>query len=298
MDCFQPREIRLPDGRLQVVRCNRCLACLSHRQAEWITRLRVELEDHPTSSYFVTLTYDEEHLPVNTAKFDGDGYSFLDKVPSVRKRDIISFHMDLRKRFQQGFYNDDTLKRNGFGEVQRIPLPDCHFTFYLTSEYGPEGHRPHYHGLYFGLPEDNDLTFDLMTAIWKRGFTFIEPAASDKAAAYVAKYLVNTSLVPVSVHADRPFALMSKGLGKGYLSPSRIEWHREDYLRRLYVPEHGTRQVLPRYLRDKILDDGMRADILEESLNREEAKEQAFSLLDPVEQALRERETTLPNSGH
>lgn len=290
MECFNPQEIRLPDGRLQVVRCNKCLACLSHRQAEWITRLRVELERFPTQSYFVTLTYDDDHLPLNTAKFDADGLYYGDSIPTVCKGDIVTFHKDLRKRFQQGFYYDDTLQKNGFGPVQRISLPHCRFSFYLTSEYGPEGHRPHYHGLYFGLPEDNDLVFDLMTHIWKRGFTYIEPAATEKAAAYVAKYLVNTSLVPVSVHADRPFALMSKGLGKSYLSPDRIEWHRKDHIARLYVPQNGTKQVLPRYLRDKILDDAMRADVLEQCIERAEAQEEEFSSLDPVRQALFERE--------
>lgn len=283
MECFYPQQIRLPDGRLQVVRCGKCLACLSHRQAEWITRLRVELEKNPETCYFVTLTYDDEHLPLNTAKFDTFDASFMDKVPSVRKGDIVTFHKDLRKRFQQGYYYDDTLEKHGIGEVEKIELPECHFSFYLTSEYGPSGHRPHYHGLYFGLPADDALTYSLLTHIWKRGFTFIERAQSDRAAAYVAKYLVNTSLVPISVHADKPFSLMSKGLGLSYLDEKRVDWHRQAPSFRSYVPHQGGKQILPRYLRDKIFDDAMRADILDEAIEREENALQSRLSLPPEE---------------
>lgn len=270
MECFEPREIRLPDGRLQVVRCGKCLACLSHRQAEWITRLRVALEASPGTAYFVTLTYDEEHLPYNLDKtVDLSEVDVFPRVPSVRKRDLQKFHMDLRKRFQQGFYYDDTL-----GFPARIDLPPgIKFRYYCTSEYGPKGLRPHYHGFYTKLPEDNDLVFDLFQKIWNRGFVYCEPAESEKAAAYVAKYLVNTSLVPIPEAADRPFALMSKGLGLEYLTPSRLEWHRAAHQLRNYVPVQDRPQILPRYYRDRIFDDSMKADILDDALERELAKE-------------------------
>lgn len=270
MECFNPQEIRLPDGRLQVVRCGKCLACLSHRQAEWITRLRVALEFAPGSSYFVTLTYDEDHLPYNEDKtVDLSEVDSFPLVPTVRKRDLQKFHMDLRKRFQQGFYYDYAL-----GSPIRIELPeDIHFRYYCTSEYGPKGHRPHYHGLYTKLPDDPDLVFDLFNQTWNKGFISCEPAQSEKAAAYVAKYLVNTSLVPIPEAADRPFALMSKGLGVEYLTESRSSWHREAHLVRNYVPVQDRRQVLPRYYRDRIFDDAMKADILEGCLDREAARE-------------------------
>ena len=268
VECFNPQEIRLPDGRLQVVRCGKCLACLSHRQAEWITRLRVALEVAPGTSYFVTLTYDEAHLPTNVDKtVDLSEVDQFPLVPTVRKRDLQKFHMDLRKRFQQGFYYDDTL-----GYPVRIELPqDIKFRYYCTSEYGPQGHRPHYHGLYTKLPEDRDLVFDLFNKIWNKGFIYCEPAETEKAAAYVAKYLVNTSLVPIPPAADRPFALMSKGLGLEYLSQQRIEWHRAAHKMRNYVPVQDRRQVLPRYFRDRIFDDAMKADILDDCLDREAA---------------------------
>lgn len=271
MDCWHPREIKLPDGRLQVVRCGKCLPCLEYRQAGWITRLRVQLEANPDTSYFVTLTYDDASLPFNVAKYQSDDAEYLDKVPSVRKADLVKFHKDLRKRFQQGFFYDHTLSKCNFGEPQRIVLPHCEFQFYCTSEYGPKGHRPHYHGVYFGLPADADLTFDLFNEIWNKGFVYCEKASSDKAAAYVTKYLVNTSLVPVSVHAERPWSLMSKGLGSVYLTDTRKEWHRQAPVLRSYVPNGAQRSVLPRYFREKLFDDEMKAELLQLAIDREAA---------------------------
>lgn len=230
--------------------------------------MRVALEFAPGTSYFVTLTYDDDHLPVNLDKsVDLSLVDEFPRVPSVRKRDLQKFHMDLRKRFQQGFYYDHTL-----GHPERVELPqDTRFRYYCTAEYGPRGHRPHYHGLYTKLPEDANLVFDLFHETWKNGFITCEPAESEKAAAYVAKYLVNTSLVPIPEAADRPFALMSKGLGIEYLTPSRVDWHRAAHQVRNYVPVQDRRQVLPRYYRDRIFDDAMKADILEDCLDREAA---------------------------
>lgn len=289
LDCFAPREIRLPDGRLQVVRCGKCLACLQHRQAEWITRLKVALDYSEGTSYFVTLTYDEAHLPTNEDRsVDLSVEDQFPLVPTVRKTDVQKFHMDLRKRFQQGFYYDDTL-----GKPVRIELPsDTRFRYYVTSEYGPLGHRPHYHGLYTKLPEDESLVFSLFSKIWNKGFITCEKAISEKAGAYVAKYLVNTSLVPIPAVADPPFALMSKGLGIEYLTPSHVDWHRQAPVSRSYVPVGQCRQVLPRYLRDKILDDQMKADLLEDALVRQEIKDAELSALSPCELSRLERENS------
>lgn len=225
------------------------------------------MEQYPDQSYFVTLTYADEHLPLSPCG-----------VPTVKKADLQKFHMDLRRRFQQGFYFDFAL-----GKPYRIPLPSTtRFRFYCTSEYGPEGNRPHYHGFYTALPEDADLVSNLFRQIWGKGFTYVELAESEKAAAYVAKYLINDSLVPHIKGAEKPFSLMSQGLGKSYLdNETLVEWHRSDPLGRNYLPHQGGRQILPRYLREKIFDDAMKADILEASLDREDAENAAIARMSP-----------------
>lgn len=195
--------------------------------------------------------------------------------------------MDLRKRFQQGFYLDDTLLQAGWKlHPDRIPLPlDVHFRYYLTSEYGPKTHRPHYHAVYFGLPEDSDLVFDLFQKIWGKGFVTCEKGKSEACAAYVSKYLVNDSLVPVDRRLPKPRAWISKGLGASYLDNEKIvDWHRSAPVERQFVMQNGRRSILPRYYREKLFDDEMKASVLDGCLKREEAARLHFVSLSPYEQ--------------
>lgn len=250
MRCFHPVELQTTQGP-QEVRCGHCLACLAHRQAEWTSRLQVEFDKFPDQCYFVTLTYAPERVPQKIVDLSEN------PVNVVSKEDVQKFHADLRKRFQQGFYMDDTLVRIGARLTpERIILPDCHFRYYLTSEYGPRGARPHYHGVYIGLPDDEYKTAGLIEAVWRNGFSKTERADSAAAAAYVAKYLVNDSLVERPEGTPKPFALMSKKIGSSYLDNHKLmEWHRMDPSTRAYMPVDGSRAVLPRYLRDKIFVD-------------------------------------------
>lgn len=265
MECFHPYEI-VQNGFTQQVRCGHCLSCLAHRQAEWTSRLRIELEADPEKCYFVTLTYNDDNLPTVQPDLS------CDPVPAVSKRDVQLFHMAIRKRVQQGFFTDDTLYKCGLRSLPDIIKvdPETRFRYYLTSEYGPNGNRPHYHGFYVGLPEDGYLTQVLLENSWHRGFVSVERARSEAAAAYVAKYLVNDSLVKPLPGAPRPFALMSKGLGAAYLENDRlVRWHTMDPARRSYIPLGDSRAVLPRYLRDRILIDQETGEDLREELRKD-----------------------------
>lgn len=104
-----------------LVPCNECLACKARRRRNWVTRLRVEMDDatrRGLPSWMVNLTYANEHLP--------DDFS-------VSRREM---QLWLKK------------VRNEFG------FP---FRYYLCAEYGAADggtKRPHYHALLFGLPLD------------------------------------------------------------------------------------------------------------------------------------------------
>lgn len=271
MDCYYPKTIHTPQGEMEV-RCGKCLRCLKHRQSEWTVRLGQELKSAPEGCYFITLTYSDETVPRETAKWFLEGEDQEGEFPElfiVSKKDLVKFNKDLRKRFQQGFFLDYTLVQAGMREKpERLSLPPCKYRFYLTSEYGPETHRPHYHGFYAGLPEDEDLVFDLVDQVWNKGFVTVEKAKSEACAAYVAKYLVSDSLVSHDPRVPKPFALMSQGLGKSYLETSFPSWHREAPLERCFTVRDGYRTTFPRYWRERIFDDAMKADIFEASFNR------------------------------
>lgn len=95
-------------GRL--VPCGQCGACIVNRRRIWTVRLMLERYLHP-ASWFVTLTYADEHLPP-------DG--------SVSRREVQLFLKRLRKR----------------GENVR---------YFAVGEYGERFGRPHYHLMLYGL---------------------------------------------------------------------------------------------------------------------------------------------------
>lgn len=92
--------------------CGRCQPCRINRRSIWETRLVLENNLH-SSSCFVTLTYDDEHLPTNK---------------SLRPAHTKAFMKQLRYRY---------------GKLR----------YYLIGEYGSSRYteRPHYHALLFGL---------------------------------------------------------------------------------------------------------------------------------------------------
>lgn len=112
-----------------IVPCGKCPICLANRRQEWVFRLRVEHEQCVWSC-FVTLTYDDEHLP-------GDY--------SVHKRDVQLFLKRLRKKKHK-------------------------FRYFVVAEYGDHTHRPHYHGLFFFDYSPSPSIYDDITNAWSNGF--------------------------------------------------------------------------------------------------------------------------------
>lgn len=111
------------------VGCGRCMGCRLERSRQWANRCMLELQYHD-SAYFVTLTYNEEHVPVSYYSDPETGEAFPSYT--LRKRDFQLFMKRLRKRF-----SNDTIR------------------FFACGEYGPETMRPHYHAILFGLHLDD-----------------------------------------------------------------------------------------------------------------------------------------------
>ena len=146
------------------VPCGMCRECLTQRARDWSFRIMKECEIHD-DNWFITLTYDDEHIPKNM---------MLDKNA------ISSFNKNLKS----------ALRYAGF---------DSTFRFYGVGEYGGQTARPHYHVIYFGLPipdlkfvtktKDGNLIFDsdFIKKVWDNGFITIE-GVSIGSACYVARY--------------------------------------------------------------------------------------------------------------
>lgn len=252
MKCLRPyvktiskgREFSDPDKVLHLP-CGKCISCRVNRAEEWTTRLTNE-NLYSESSYFVTLTYDDEHLP-----FDENGN------PCVSKDDIQKFLKRIRKNF-----------------------PKSNIRYWITSEYGPETLRPHYHGIFFNLPDDvlfsscnsskirtkhdakgNTIYIgNRFTQIWSKGATEMTNVTRSDVS-YCSKYFVNKLSVPEFLVPC--FCLMSRRPGIGYVHIENIKDKVRFYNLRTLLDEKGHSKLLPRYYKNKIYTEEERKELFE-----------------------------------
>lgn len=198
-----------------LVPCGKCYWCKDKQATDWIIRLNEEYFQH-NSSLFVTLTYDDEHLPRSPTGF-----------PVVCRYDVQLFMRYLRRRGYK-------------------------FKYYGVSEYGPTSFRPHYHLVLFGL--DVDAYADIL-ACWNKGFISVYRLTGG-AINYVSRYtLLNSELPDYILKSDyKPFKFVSKGLGRSYCDDfDNVNYHR--YTMDTTYLLNGYKKSLPRYYRNKIFED-------------------------------------------
>lgn len=150
--------------RLEVP-CGQCIGCRLDRAREWAVRCVHEAHLHEESC-FLTLTYDEGHLPADF---------------SLDHRPFQLFVKRLRSRLSP---------RGG-------PLPNIRY--FMCGEYGGVSGRPHYHALIFGFcPRDrvffrrSGAGFDVdtsaeMSSLWRLGQVYVGEL-SFESASYIARY--------------------------------------------------------------------------------------------------------------
>lgn len=226
--------------------CGKCLACRINKRREWTLRLCHE-EVFSDTAYFVTLTYDEEHVPLA-----GD---YL----AVYKPDIQLFMKRLRK---------DVAKMD----------PDIKIRFFLNSEYGPETSRPHYHMLLFNVPSEKmfegarmikrsrksvSFTCPYLMEIWRNGNVEFGIASKERAG-YCAKYFIDRKEVDPNLQPN--FSLMSRRPGIGFAYQEKIADKVQKYGLKACLNSSGTYVALPRYYREKIYTEEQRHEQLMERL--------------------------------
>lgn len=228
-----------------IVPCGNCPACKAARASAWSFRLLNE-EKRSDSAYFVTLTYDSTNVPLSR-----NGYLTLDK------RDVQLFFKRLRKAHPSG----NSIK------------------YYLAGEYGGRSFRPHYHVILF-----NADVAKIFPA-WDKGdvhFGAVEGAS----VGYTLKYVSKPKRIPMHRNDDRipEFGLMSKRLGRNYLSSAMVNWHKADLENRMCcVLEGGQKIAMPRYYKN-ILYTEMEKEQIILALNQKFADEtilQSMSDNDP-----------------
>lgn len=151
-------------GEAMEVACGQCIGCREDRSKMWAGRIAHEAQMWPENC-FITLTYDEEHMP--RLWTGGPG--------TLVKEHFQKFMKRLRKRFSP----------------QKI-------RYYQCGEYGDKLQRPHFHACMFNLGFDDMELFSYndgnplfrsktLEELWPKGFSTIAPQVDFDSAAYVAR---------------------------------------------------------------------------------------------------------------
>lgn len=170
MPCFSPLSAWQTEGeevvfvergkirRALTLPCGQCIGCRLERSRQWAVRCVHEASMHEENC-FITLTYDDEHLPPHG---------------SLVYRHFQLFMKRLRKR-----------------------APGVRF--YMCGEYGEQFKRPHFHACLFGYRFPDMVLFKrggsgcdvftsaILSELWTDGFASVGELTFDSAA-YVARY--------------------------------------------------------------------------------------------------------------
>lgn len=150
--------------------CGKCIGCRMDYSRSWADRLTYHSFGKEDSSWFITLTYDDDHIVDLDHSENYDLYA-------LRYDDMTDFIKKLRNKFR-GFDID----------------------YFYSGEYGDDSFRPHFHMIIYNLPLE-DLQFwkcndngdpiyisDTISEAWKKGFCTISPF-NWRSAAYTARYV-------------------------------------------------------------------------------------------------------------
>lgn len=202
MACSRPlRAFQLPDGTVKVIGsngarlpqgsralelpCGQCIRCKLSRAREAAIRCvhEASLYDH---NCFLTLTYDDQHLPRDL---------------SLNHRHFQLFMKRLRRRF---FSSTESGVR-----------------YYMCGEYGEARGRPHYHCILFNFHFKDQLFYSsrgghniytsrTLDDLWQLGNCMIG-AVTFESASYVARYCVDKITGP---DAEKHYNLLDKTTGE------------------------------------------------------------------------------------
>lgn len=191
--------------------CGTCEECLLQRSREWANRLMME-KDGAEHSYFITLTYDEQNVPVTYSSDpdSGEVYDLAAPVQTLEKRGLQKWFKRLRKDFASLYGSPVPYRKNDpstFHDPRRV-------RYFACGEYGGQTFRPHYHVILFS-PEIPDLRLykqswnkdpyynsDFISSSWGFGHAVVAEVTWESCA-YVARYCLKKNTADKRELIDR-----------------------------------------------------------------------------------------------
>lgn len=246
---------------IQKIPCGQCIGCRLDYSRQWADRCMLEAKQYKYNQ-FVTLTYDDAHLPPFKPYFDPNTGE-VDQRPMLRKKDLKRFLNSLRKRFQRDFDH-------------------VGIRFFGCGEYGELRFRPHFHVLLFNCDFPKKVlwaenkggklyTSSLLSEVWGKGIAVTADLTWDTCA-YTARYTMKKQKGKLAqfqkaghellfdegdgnYEAWQPeFVVMSRkpGIGRQYFEDHKHEIYATD---EIFVQKDGkSRAVKPSRYYDKLYD--------------------------------------------
>jgi len=240
----RPSETYMQDIQLP---CGQCIGCRLSRSIMWATRCMHESQLHEANC-FITLTYDEHHLPDNHT-LDHDYFQ--------------KFMKRLRKE-----------------------ISPTKVRYFMCGEYGDDSWRPHFHAILFGydFPDKIEYTIgenenpyyisELLYKLWPYGFHTIGECTFETAA-YVARYCVKkitgddaeahynriltdwnevtgeiTFMQEVDLQPEYARMSTNPGIGKEWFNQFKSELYPSNFI----ITPNGKKVSIPHYY-DKLQED-------------------------------------------
>lgn len=178
-----PKAYSYAEEGISVIGCGQCLECKINKSKEWAQRSVAEAQMH-FDNWFITLTYDDEHLPPAIPTFSRHNFEFGLWSPLLYV-DFVDFKKRLLEHFRYHF-NVDGIR------------------FLMCGEYGPQSGRPHFHVIFYNLPlpdvEKHSeqsvggksyvyMTSKLIEEKWGKGFVTLGEV-NWETSAYVGRYVL------------------------------------------------------------------------------------------------------------
>lgn len=217
MECIKLISVRHGDA-VHKVPCGKCAYCLTNRRSQWMFRIHHEIRLQEKPGYFLTLTYDEKHVP-----------RAADGRLSLRFYDIQLY-------------------------IKRLRKAKYYVKYICVGEYGSATARPHYHMLVWTDAPTDFLQSNWKSSKDGSVFGAIHfGLITIQSAMYCLKYIIQPKQKADDSGIERTRAQFSHGLGIGYLTCGVYDFHTFDYDNpEMFSYIDGNKVALPRYYKSKI----------------------------------------------
>jgi len=195
------------------------------------------------SAYFVTLTYDDQHLPITDT---GNSHNYDDHKEFIKKLKFHEKPSSLKKRPSRSLEELERKKNQ-----VRINRKAQTLKYYGICEYGGQTGRTHWHYILFNIVD----IFSINNS-WANGIVHIDEC-NINTIDYTLKYMLKNEEERSDDNRERSKSFMSKGIGQAAAD--------DDFVRFISKTDNNTLGTargsiigIPRYYRKKYLTEDQR----------------------------------------